>query len=72
MKEPKFKDYKEKQEFYKERSKKILSRYDSGKRYSKSGKVRIKGIPFVNEEKQRIKEKRRLRKLARKYNKESE
>jgi len=65
MKEPKFKDYKEKQEFYKERSNRVLARYDSGKRTTRNGE-RIKGIPFVNEEKRKLKEERRLKKLARK------
>ena len=60
MKEPKFKNYKEKQEFYKERSNRVLGRYDSGKRFSRSGELRIKGIPFVNEEK-RLKKKGKQR-----------
>ena len=61
MKEPKFKNYKEKQEFYKERSNRILGRYDSGKRVTRSGEI-IPGIPFVNEEKRKLKEERRLKK----------
>ena len=40
--------------------------YDSGKKFSKSGEVRIKGKPFVNEEKRKIKEEREQRKLKRK------
>lgn len=47
MKEPKFKDYKEKQRYYEDRSNRIVSRYDSGKRTTRKGEVRIKGIPFV-------------------------
>lgn len=44
-----FKDYKEKQKYYKERSKKIISRYDSGKRINRKGIVRIKGVPYVKD-----------------------
>ncbi len=47
MKEPKFKDYKEKQQYYKERSNRILGRYDSGKRTTRYGETRIKGVPYV-------------------------
>ena len=52
MKEPKFKDYKEKQQYYKERSNRILGRYDSGKRTTRYGERRIKGVPYFkpNEE----------------------
>lgn len=42
-----FKDYKEKQKYYKKRSKKIIARYDSGKRVTRKGIVRIKGVPYV-------------------------
>ncbi len=47
MKELKFKDYKEKQEYYKSRSKKVISRYDSGIRFNRKGEKRLKGIPYV-------------------------
>ena len=47
MEEPKFKDYKEKQEYYKSRSKRVIARYDSGIRFNRKGEKRIKGIPYV-------------------------
>lgn len=47
MKEPKFKDYREKQQYYKEKSNRILGRYDSGKRTTRYGETRIKGVPYV-------------------------
>ena len=47
MKEPKFKDYKEKQQYYKELSKKKTIFYDSGKQTTRSGERRIKGAPYV-------------------------
>lgn len=72
MKEPKFKDYKEKQRYYKERSEQAALFYDSGKRTTRKGDRRIKGVPFVNEEKRMLKEERKLRKLARKREKLSE
>lgn len=40
--------------------------YDSGKKFSKSGEVRIKGKPYVNLEKQKLKEERKQRKELRK------
>ena len=40
--------------------------YDSGKRFSKTGQVRIKGVPYVNEEKKKLKMERLLRKQLRK------
>ena len=40
--------------------------YDSGKRYDRKGNVIIKGIPYVNEEKQKIKLERKQRKEQRK------
>lgn len=40
--------------------------YDSGKRYDKNGNVIVKGIPYVNEEKQKIKLERKQRKEYRK------
>lgn len=52
MKEPKFKDYKEKQQYYKERSNRVLARYDSGKRTTRYGERRIKGIPYVKPSKE--------------------
>lgn len=47
MKEPKFKDYKEKQQYYKERSRTATVFYDSGKRSTRNGTRRIKGVPYV-------------------------
>ncbi len=47
MEKPKFKDYKEKQVYYKERSKKVIAKYDSGIRFNRKGEKRIKGIPYV-------------------------
>lgn len=64
MKEPKFKDYKQKQKYYKARSEVAILFYDSGKKVTKKGVK--KGTPFVNEEKRALKEERRLRKLQRK------
>lgn len=43
--------------------------YDSGKRFSVTGQVRIKGIPYVNEEKRKLKEERKLRKKMRRLSK---
>lgn len=43
--------------------------YDSGKRFSATGQVRIKGIPYVNEEKRKLKEERKLRKKERRLSK---
>lgn len=60
----KFKDYKEKQEYYKEKSDRVIARYDSGKRTLRSGEI-IPGIPFVNEEKQKLKAERKLKKERR-------
>jgi len=65
MKEPKFKDYKEKQAYYREKNKQATVFYDSGKRTNRKGQTRIKGVPFVNEEKRRLKEERRLKKHKR-------
>ena len=53
MEEPKFKDYKEKQAYYKEKSKQAVLYYDSGKRTTKSGERRIKGVPYINKEKRK-------------------
>ena len=47
MDEQKIKDYKEKQEYYKDRSKRVISRYDSGIKFNRKGEKRIKGIPYV-------------------------
>ena len=44
----KFKNYKEKQKYFKNK-KTIKSIYDSGKRTNVKGEVRIKGIPYVKE-----------------------
>lgn len=66
MKEPKFKDYKEKQRYYKEKSKMGTLFYDSGKRTTRKGVRRMKGVSFVNEEKRMLKEEKKLKKLARK------
>lgn len=59
-------NYKEKQEKYREMCKKVISVYDSGKRCNRKGEVRIKGIPFVNEEKRKLKEERKAKKEERK------
>lgn len=59
-------NYKKEQAKYKEMANRVLARYDSGKRYSNSGELRIKGVPFVNEEKRKLKEERKLRKQTRK------
>lgn len=50
MEEPVFKDYKEKQKYYRERSKTGRVFYDSGKRTTRKGIRRIKGVPFRKEE----------------------
>ncbi len=49
IKEPVFKDYKEKQQYYKEKNKTRVLIYDSGKRVTRSGQRRIKGIPYKKE-----------------------
>lgn len=49
MKEPVFKNYKEKQQYYKERSKTGTLFYDSGKRITRSGQRRTKGVPYRKE-----------------------
>ncbi len=46
MKEPKFKNYKEKQGYYREKSKQAIVFYDSGKRTTRKGQTRIKGVPY--------------------------
>lgn len=43
--------------------------YDSGKRFSVTGQVRIKGTPYINEEKRKLKEERKLRKQMRRFSK---
>lgn len=40
--------------------------YDSGKRYDKEGNAIVKGIPYVNKEKQQLKLERKIRKKQRK------
>ncbi len=40
--------------------------YDSGKRYDKEGNVIVKGTPYINKEKQKIKLERKIRKQHRK------
>lgn len=47
MRKKKFKNYKDKQRYYADRSEMVLSRYDSGKRVTRRGEVRIKGMPYV-------------------------
>lgn len=49
MEELEFKDYKEKQKYYKEKSKRVILKYDSGIRFNRKGEKRIKGIPYVKE-----------------------
>lgn len=66
MKEPKFKNYKEKQQYYKDLSEKGTLVYDTGKRTNKKGVRRIKGVPYINEDKRLIKEERKQRKLRNK------
>lgn len=41
--------------------------YDSGKKYGKDGSVIVKGIPYINKEKQEIKLERKQRKEQRKH-----
>lgn len=40
--------------------------YDSGKRYDKNGKVIVKGVPYVNSEKRKLKLERKKKKEQRK------
>lgn len=40
--------------------------YDSGKKFDKSGNVIVKGVPYVNKEKQQLKLERKIRKVKRK------
>ena len=49
MKKPKFKNYKEKQQYYKEKSITGTLFFDSGKRSTRNGQRRIKGVPYVKE-----------------------
>lgn len=46
MEELNFKDYKEKQQYYKERRTLGKVFYDSGKRTNRKGIRRIKGVPY--------------------------
>lgn len=59
-------NYKKKQKENKEKANTATLFYDSGKKFSKSGQVRIKGVPYVNEKKRKLREEREQRKLKRK------